>query len=113
MTISNYLKNIRKKVLRSKINLFFWKIYAPAIRFFGWFLSDPAQRRPHPHPLLHLRPRGRTSYRLHQQGRGSLSKLGDRSTMQCRKKAKKTHAITAKFQGLSTQKRIFQQGFLP
>ena len=34
MTISNYLKNIRKKVLRSKINLFFWKIYALFVALF-------------------------------------------------------------------------------
>ena len=34
MTISNYLKNIRKKVLRSKINLFFWKIYALLVALF-------------------------------------------------------------------------------
>ena len=34
MTISNYLKNIRKKVLRSKINLLFWKIYALLVALF-------------------------------------------------------------------------------
>ena len=34
MTISNYLKNIRKKVLLSKINLFFWKIYALFVALF-------------------------------------------------------------------------------
>ena len=34
MTIKNYLKSIRKKILFSKINLFFWKIYGLFVALF-------------------------------------------------------------------------------